>query len=93
MSQIHVVEQIQSQWHPKCAICEEFVAIEESKTNDHGLAVHERCYVSSLIEIRRSEGLPDAPRYRRVVTCGNRRLHWRFGTFLPVLFHPLLQSL
>jgi hypothetical protein len=66
MYQIHVVEQIQIQWSPKCAICEESVAIEESKTDEYGLAVHERCYVSRLIEIRRSEGLSDAPRYRRV---------------------------
>jgi hypothetical protein len=52
MSQIHVVEQIQSQWHPKCAICEGPVAIEESKTNEYGQAVHERCYVSRLMARR-----------------------------------------
>lgn len=30
---------------PICAICKEPVALEESKTDEHGHAVHENCYI------------------------------------------------
>jgi hypothetical protein len=32
-------------WVPPCAICKESVNLEESKTDEHGRAVHENCYV------------------------------------------------
>ena len=31
-------------WLPQCAICKEPVTLEESKTDERGLAVHETCY-------------------------------------------------
>jgi hypothetical protein len=31
-------------WLPQCAICKESVTLEESKTDEHGCAVHETCY-------------------------------------------------
>ena len=40
----------QGQWHPECAICKESVTLEDSKADEHGQAVHEDCYVSSLTE-------------------------------------------
>jgi hypothetical protein len=30
---------------PPCAICKHPVNLEESKTNEHGDAVHENCYI------------------------------------------------
>lgn len=33
---------------PACAICGEHVDFENSKTDEHGRAVHETCYVASL---------------------------------------------
>ena len=35
----------ESTWLPRCAVCKEFVNLEESKTDEHGQAVHENCYV------------------------------------------------
>jgi hypothetical protein len=32
-------------YEPRCAICEQPVNLEESKTEEHGHAVHENCYV------------------------------------------------
>ena len=32
-------------YEPHCAICEQPVNLEESKTDEHGNAVHENCYV------------------------------------------------
>lgn len=32
-------------YQPHCAICERPVNLEESKTDEHGHAVHEDCYV------------------------------------------------
>jgi hypothetical protein len=32
-------------YEPYCAICEQPVNLEESKTDEHGHAVHENCYV------------------------------------------------
>jgi len=36
-------------WVPPCTICKESVNLEESKTDELGQAVHENCYVSSLV--------------------------------------------
>jgi hypothetical protein len=32
-------------YEPQCAICERPVNLQESKTDEHGHAVHENCYV------------------------------------------------
>jgi len=32
-------------WVPRCAICNESVNLEESKTDERGKAVHENCYI------------------------------------------------
>lgn len=34
---------------PSCAVCNEAVNLEESKTDEHGRAVHEDCYVSTVM--------------------------------------------
>ncbi len=36
-------------WLPRCVICMKFVDLTESKTDEHGQAVHEDCYVSMLL--------------------------------------------
>jgi len=33
---------------PICAICKQPVDLEESKTDEHGQAVHENCYVQTV---------------------------------------------
>ena len=38
-------------WVPRCAICNESVNLEESKTDERGKAVHENCYVCT-VELR-----------------------------------------
>jgi len=38
-------------YEPYCAICEQPVNLEESKTDEHGHAVHENCYVWT-VELR-----------------------------------------
>jgi hypothetical protein len=37
---------------PICAICKEPVALAESKTDEHGHAVHENCYIWT-VELRK----------------------------------------
>ncbi|MGD1082628.1 MAG: hypothetical protein ABR881_30305 [Candidatus Sulfotelmatobacter sp.] len=49
MSHVQLSEQIsQGRWRPECVICKESVSLERSKTNEHGQAIHEECYVSKL---------------------------------------------
>jgi hypothetical protein len=48
-------------WLPQCAICKESVTLEESKTDEHGRAVHENCYIWT-VELKK------AP--RRIVRTG-----------------------
>lgn len=36
-------------WLPRCSICREAVNLTESKTDEHGQAIHEDCYVSMLV--------------------------------------------
>jgi|HubBroStandDraft_6_1064221.scaffolds.fasta_scaffold25895_6 hypothetical protein len=36
-------------WLPRCFICKESVNLEECKTDEHGRAVHEDCYVWHVI--------------------------------------------
>ena len=38
----------QSSPDPLCSICTKPVLLEKSKTDEHGLAVHEECYVLKL---------------------------------------------
>ena len=33
---------------PSCVVCNESVNLEESKADEHGRAVHENCYVSTV---------------------------------------------
>ena len=35
-------------YSPICPICREPVRVEEAKTNEEGLAIHEECYFASL---------------------------------------------
>jgi hypothetical protein len=45
---------------PLCLLCTQPVSLENSKTEEHGLAIHEECYVLSLTRQRpRSEGASD----------------------------------
>ena len=39
-------------WLPLCAICKQPVGLERSKADEHGSAVHEECYVSTLVAHR-----------------------------------------
>jgi hypothetical protein len=39
----------EGQWRPECVICKESIALEESKVDEHGQAIHEECYVSRLV--------------------------------------------
>jgi hypothetical protein len=45
-------------WLPRCVICRKAVDLTESKTDEHGQAVHEDCYPRMLI----SAGKPSALR-------------------------------
>jgi hypothetical protein len=36
-------------WLPRCVICKQAVDLTESKTDEQGQAVHEDCYVSTLV--------------------------------------------
>jgi len=45
-------------WRPRCVVCEEFVDLEESKTDEYGRAVHENCYLSMIISTTVSKMLP-----------------------------------
>ena len=36
-------------WVPRCAICRNSVNLRVSKTDEHGRAVHENCYVWRLL--------------------------------------------
>jgi hypothetical protein len=45
----HVQEPPDVQWRPECVICKESVKLEESKSDEHGQAIHEDCYVSTVI--------------------------------------------
>lgn len=36
-------------WSLPCAICRETVNLEESNTDEYGRAVHELCYVSTVV--------------------------------------------
>lgn len=62
-------------WLPRCAICNQSVDLNESKTDERGRAVHENCYVSVLIG-KKQRGLIlriDAPGAtgRMSMNCGH----------------------
>jgi hypothetical protein len=71
MSQVQLSEPIsQGQWRPECGICQESVYLEESKTDECGQAIHEECYVSTLMRKRRMsvfrcDPAPNGPRCTR----------------------------
>lgn len=44
----HKVSNDQLRWTPLCCICYQPVRIENSNTDEHGLAVHENCYLLKL---------------------------------------------
>jgi Flp pilus assembly pilin Flp len=60
--------------NPLCSICNRRFPLESAKTDEHGLAVHEECYVLTLrLKLASSETLPE-PRHRLslVYSNGNR---------------------
>lgn len=44
-------------YRPICAICQEPVGLEESKTDEHGKEVHENCYVWTVELKKPSKGI------------------------------------
>lgn len=40
---------------PRCPVCNGPVSLEDSKTDEHGLATHEECYVKRICEKRPSQ--------------------------------------
>jgi hypothetical protein len=36
-------------WRPECVICKESVNFEHRKADEQGQAIHEECYVSTLV--------------------------------------------
>ena len=58
--------------NPLCSICDRRVPLEKAKTDEHGLAVHEECYVLKLRLKRASiESLPE-PRHRLSLVYSNK---------------------
>ena len=43
---------------PLCPICNELVELEKSKTDEHGKAVHEDCYIAAI----KGSSSPDSPK-------------------------------
>jgi hypothetical protein len=59
MSYVQLSEQISKrQWRPECVICKESVELAQSKTDEHGQAVHEECYVSQFVSRRSDPSRP-----------------------------------
>jgi hypothetical protein len=60
--------------NPLCSICNRRVPLENAKTDEHGLAVHEECYVLKLCLKRASSEAVPEPRHRLslVYSNGNR---------------------
>jgi hypothetical protein len=55
-----------------CSICNRRVALENAKTDEHGLAVHEECYVLKLrLKLASSEALRE-PKNRLSVVYSKR---------------------
>jgi hypothetical protein len=57
--------------NPLCSICNRQVPLEKAKTDEHGLAVHEECYVLKLRLKHAGEGLPE-PRHLLSLVHSNR---------------------
>jgi hypothetical protein len=58
---------------PTCPICNEPVNLEISVTDDHGRAIHEECYIKTVIVPPADAGsIP-----RRAKSAGRRTLHKR----------------
>jgi len=45
----HGQETPEVQWRPECVLCKESVELEESMSDEYGQAIHEDCYVSTVI--------------------------------------------
>ena len=53
-------------YEARCAICEQPVSLEESKTEEHGQAVHENCYVWTVqLKSREDEKTKYTPVHHR----------------------------
>ncbi len=53
---------------PNCAICTQPVILTESKADEDGQAVHENCYVSTLVSKKvRARAVSDRPSFIRTV--------------------------
>lgn len=37
-----------AEWVPLCTVCHEPVSLEDAKTDENGLAIHESCYFASV---------------------------------------------
>ena len=53
-------------WLPSCIICKQFVKLEQSKTDEHGRAVHEDCYVSLLVQREHRSLARTEPKHERL---------------------------
>jgi hypothetical protein len=61
--------------NPLCPICNQRVPLEESNTDEHGLAVHEECYVLKLrLKRASSESLPEPTRRLSLVYSNRNRV-------------------
>ncbi len=47
------VQQRDHLFEAHCVICRESVKLEESKANEYGQAIHEECYISQFLGVRR----------------------------------------
>lgn len=50
-------------WLPRCPICRQSVNLENSKSDEHGRAIHETCYVSMVKTTERREKATARSRY------------------------------
>jgi hypothetical protein len=53
-------------WLPRCAVCEQSVNLNVSKTDEYGRAVHEECYVRLLVPVEPRFLARTAPKYERL---------------------------
>jgi hypothetical protein len=52
-------------WTPTCALCNSLVQLETCKTDEHGTAVHEECYVRKILLARAEPQFSQNVRVRR----------------------------
>ena len=56
--------------NPLCSICNRRVPLEDAKTDEHGLAIHEQCYVLKL-RLKRASIVPE-PGHRLSLVYSDR---------------------